>query len=116
MALGGGTFLVQNKRLPGAYINTVSVAAASATLSDRGYAALPLEMGWGPQGEIFTVEQGDFLKNSQTLFGYSYTAAALRPMREASPKPCGTLSALDTASTRMILSRAFKHPAFSFSR
>ena len=61
MALGGGTFLVQNKRLPGAYINTVSVAAAAATLSDRGYAALPLEMGWGPQGEIFTVEQGDFL-------------------------------------------------------
>ena len=29
MALGGGTFLVQNKRLPGAYINTVSVAAAA---------------------------------------------------------------------------------------
>lgn len=82
MALGGGTFLVQNKRLPGAYINTVSVAAASATLSDRGYAALPLEMNWGPQGEIFTVEQGDFLKNSQKLFGYSYTAAALQPMRE----------------------------------
>lgn len=82
MALGGGTFLVQNKRLPGAYINTVSVAAASATLSDRGYAALPLEMDWGPQGEIFTAEQGDFLKNSQKLFGYSYTAAALRPMRE----------------------------------
>ena len=50
MALGGGTFLVQNKRLPGAYINTVSVAAASATLSDRGYAALPLEMGWGAAG------------------------------------------------------------------
>lgn len=82
MALGGGTFLVQNKRLPGAYINTVSVASASATLSDRGYAALPLEMDWGPQGEIFTAEQGDFLKNSQKLFGYSYTAAALRPMRE----------------------------------
>lgn len=82
MALGGGTFLVQNKRLPGAYINTVSVASASATLSDRGYAALPLEMDWGPQGEIFTVEQGNFLKNSQKLFGYPYTSAALRPMRE----------------------------------
>lgn len=82
MALGGGTFLVQNKGLPGAYINTVSVASASATLSDRGYAALPLRMDWGPQGEIFTVEQGDFLKDSQKIFGYPYTAAALRPMRE----------------------------------
>lgn len=82
MALGGGTFLVQNKVLPGAYINTVSVASASASLSDRGIAALPLAMNWGPQGEIFTVEQGDFLKNSQTIFGYSCTAGELRPMRE----------------------------------
>lgn len=31
MALGGGTFLVQNKVLPGAYINFISVAQASAT-------------------------------------------------------------------------------------
>ena len=82
MALGGGTFLVQNKVLPGAYINTVSMASASANLSDRGYAALPLEMDWGPQGKIFTVEQSDFLNSSQKIFGYSYTADALRPMRE----------------------------------
>ena len=42
MALGGGTFLVQNKILPGAYMNFVSVANASATLSDRGIATIPL--------------------------------------------------------------------------
>lgn len=41
MALGGGTFLTQNKILPGAYINFVSVAKASATLSDRGIATIP---------------------------------------------------------------------------
>ena len=29
MALGGGTFLVQNKILPGAYINFISVPYAS---------------------------------------------------------------------------------------
>ena len=44
MALGGGTFLVQNKVLPGAYINFISVPYASATLSDRGYATIPLPM------------------------------------------------------------------------
>ena len=44
MALGGGTFLVQNKILPGAYINFISVANASASLSDRGIATLPLPM------------------------------------------------------------------------
>lgn len=82
MALGGGTFLVQNKILPGAYINFISVANASATLSDRGIATIPLEMNWGAENEITTVELADFQKNSQKIFGYAYTADELKPMRE----------------------------------
>lgn len=82
MALGGGTFLTQNKILPGAYMNFISVANASATLSDRGIATIPLDMNWGPEKKIFTVELADFLKNSQKIFGYAYTADALKPMRE----------------------------------
>lgn len=82
MALGGGTFLVQNKVLPGAYINFISVAQASATLSDRGIVTIPLAMNWGPEGKIFTVEQADFIKNSQKIFGYAYTTDELKPMRE----------------------------------
>ncbi|MFR7450132.1 MAG: hypothetical protein ACLUT5_12655 [Butyricicoccus sp.] len=39
MALGGGMYTVQNKVLPGAYINFVSAARASAALGDRGAAA-----------------------------------------------------------------------------
>ena len=46
MALGGGTFLTQNKVLPGAYINFISTAKASATLSERGYGAMALELDW----------------------------------------------------------------------
>ena len=34
MALGGGTFTVQNKVLPGAYINFVSLATATATFQN----------------------------------------------------------------------------------
>lgn len=82
MALGGGTFLTQNKILPGAYVNFVSVAQASATLSDRGVATLPLELDWGPEGEVFTVELAEFMKESQQIFGYAYTAAGLSPLRE----------------------------------
>lgn len=82
MALGGGTFLTQNKILPGAYISFISVANASATLSDRGIATIPLEMNWGPEGEVITVELGEFQKNSQKIFGYAYTADELKPMRE----------------------------------
>ena len=71
MALGGGIWAVQNKVLPGTYINFSSVAKASATLSDRGYAAMPLMLDWGPDSTVFTVTSGDFQKNSLKIFGHS---------------------------------------------
>lgn len=82
MALGGGTWLSQNKTLPGYYCNFSSVARASATLSDRGYAAAPFELDWGPEGEVFAVTSGDFQKNSRKIFGYAYTDPAMLPQRE----------------------------------
>ena len=82
MALGGGTFTSQNKVLPGSYINFVSVSAASPTLSDRGTAAMPLELNWGTDNEIFTVTQEDFQKNSLKIFGYEYTADELKGLRD----------------------------------
>lgn len=82
MALGGGTFLVQNKELPGAYINFVSKAAASATLSERGIATMPLELDWGISGEVFEVTNGDFQKNSMEIFGYEYTHEKLKGLRD----------------------------------
>ena len=82
MALGGGTFLVQNKTLPGAYINFISVATATATLGDRGYAAMALDLDWGVDGEIFEVTNGDFQKDSLKIFGYSYTDDKLKGLRD----------------------------------
>ena len=82
MALGGGTFIAQNKVLPGAYINFVSVAAASATLSDRGIAAIGVELNWGVTGSIFEVTNGDFQKNSLKIFGYSYDNENLKGLRD----------------------------------
>jgi hypothetical protein len=82
MALGGGTFLTQNKVLPGGYINFISAARASATLSDRGYVAIPLELDWGVDGEVFTVEAVDFQKNSLRIFGYDYSHAKVKNLRE----------------------------------
>jgi hypothetical protein len=82
MALGGGTFLVQNKELPGAYINFVSKSAASATLSERGIATMPLELDWGVSGDIFEITNGDFQKNSMEIFGYEYTHEKLKALRD----------------------------------
>ncbi len=45
MALGGGTYLVQNKILPGAYINFVSQPRAMGTLGERGTVCMALELG-----------------------------------------------------------------------
>ena len=82
MALGGGTWLVQNKVLPGSYINFSSIAKASATLSDRGYAAAPFALSWGPEGEVFAVTSGEFQKNSKAIFGYSYDHPKMLALRE----------------------------------
>ncbi len=82
MALGGGTFIVQNKELPGAYINFVSKTAASASLSERGIATMPLELDWGVSGEIFEVTSGDFQKKSMELFGYPYASDKLKGLRD----------------------------------
>ncbi len=82
MALGGGTFLTQNKVLPGSYINFVSAAKATATLSDRGIAAMALELDWGIDGDVFKVETGDFQKNSLKIFGYPYTHQKLKGLRD----------------------------------
>jgi hypothetical protein len=82
MALGGGTFIAQNKILPGAYINFISLAKATSALSDRGIAAMALELDWGPEGEVFEVTKEDFLKNSLKIFGYDYSHDNLKGLRD----------------------------------
>lgn len=82
MGLGGGTWLTQNKVLPGAYINFVALHRANATLSDRGIATVPLIMDWGVQGEVIEVSARDFQRNSKRIFGYDFTHRNLRPLRE----------------------------------
>jgi len=81
MALGGGTFLVQNKVLPGAYINFVSRPRAMGSLGERGVVCVGMEMDWGPAG-MRTVEAADFRTDSKMLFGYDYLSDEMKDMRE----------------------------------
>ncbi len=78
MALGGGSFVTQNKELPGTYINFVSASAANASLSNRGIATMPLELDWGVSGEIFEVTNEDFRQNSLEIFGYKSSSDKLK--------------------------------------
>lgn len=82
MALGGGNFTLQNKVLPGSYINFVSAANTSSSNAGRGYAAMPVELDWGLDNAIFTVTAADFQKNCRKIFGYDYTDDKLMGMRD----------------------------------
>ncbi|MGO0885073.1 phage tail sheath family protein [Clostridioides difficile] len=82
MALGGGTFVTQNKVLPGSYINFISAKRATSTLSDRGIVAMPLELDWGIDEEVFQVTSDDFEKYSTKFFGYDYTHEKLKGLRD----------------------------------
>lgn len=82
MALGGGIYLTQNKILPGAYINFVSKATATATLRDRGVVAFAFDLDWGKENEIFEVIEDDVIKNSLQLFGYDYASEKLNGIKD----------------------------------
>lgn len=82
MALGGGTFVIQNKELPGAYINFISAASANPMLSERGIATMPLSLDWGVDGEVWEVTNEDFQKNSMKIFGYEYTHEKMKGLRD----------------------------------
>ncbi len=88
MPIGGGTFTLQNKILPGAYINFVSLGSASQ-MGARGVAALPLELDWGPENKVFALyaqrqgaEEG-YSKTALPLLGHAPAAPDLLLVREA---------------------------------
>jgi len=82
MALGGGTFLTQNKVLPGTYINYISLARAGVTLSDRGIVACPLELDFGVEDTVIEIDSIDVMKECYKLFGRDYSDDKLINLRE----------------------------------
>jgi hypothetical protein len=91
MPVGGGTFTVQNKTLPGAYINMVS-AGNAAMAGARGVVALPLELNWGPEDQIFSIAAAEFNRSALKTLGHDPTDQSLLLVREAL-KRAGTLLA-----------------------
>lgn len=82
MALGGGIFTAQNKVLPGTYINFVSAQKATTAISERGVAAIAVELDWGISGQIIEVTLSDLRKNALKLFGCDYSADTLKGLRD----------------------------------
>ncbi len=72
---------MQNKVLPGAYINFVSRPRAMGSLGERGVVCVGMELEWGAEG-MRTVEAADFRTDSKALFGYDYLSDEMKDMRE----------------------------------
>ena len=62
----GGTWKVQNKQRPGAYINFVSVPKPVGPIGDRGVMTCALPMTWGPAGQLITL-YGEDLLNGKSI-------------------------------------------------
>ena len=82
MAYGGGTWLTADKVMPGAYINFISAAKATSELSERGIAAAPFVLNWGPESTVFEVTAKDFREKCINIFGYAYEAPEMLALRE----------------------------------
>jgi len=60
----GGTWTVQNKQRPGAYINFKSVPKAIGAIGTRGIMTAALPMTWGPNGVLIELYGTDLLDGS----------------------------------------------------
>lgn len=73
---------MENKTLPGAYMNFVAAARPAQLLSERGVAALPFAADWGPEDQVRKVEREEFQEDSLKLFGYESAHSQMQPLRE----------------------------------
>lgn len=56
--MAGGTWVSQNKKLPGVYINVKSQPAVQANVGDKGIVAIAKALSWGPLGEVQEITPG----------------------------------------------------------
>ena len=91
MALGGGTWVTQNKILPGSYINVVSLPKSTATLGERGRVAIALPLTAYTAGKVIEITNAEYLQTPDKFLGEDL--------------PAGTISALD---------ELFKHATRAF--
>lgn len=73
----GGTWIKQDKILPGAYINILGETPLSIDIGSRGVVALPIELDWGVKGQIIKIKN-----DSDTLSTLGYRVDDIIALRE----------------------------------
>lgn len=79
--LGGGTFVTQNKTLPGSYINFINASSASSTVTDRGVVAIALPLN-KDAGAVIEVTKGQFVTDCKNILGKAYDSKDMAVLRE----------------------------------
>lgn len=83
MAYGKGSFTIQDKVLPGIYVNVKGEADVGSTLGSRGKVAVALDLDWGMDtGDIVKITAKQFYSECNKLFGYNYYDAKMQILRE----------------------------------
>lgn len=77
--MAGGNWTAQNKVRPGVYINFRSGGTAAAAMGERGTAAIPRALSWGPVGTVTAVSAGE---DPVPSMGYALTAPQALFLRE----------------------------------
>ena len=77
--MAGGTWVSQNKVLPGVYINVKSQPNASANVGDKGVVAIAKALSWGAPGEVVEITPG---QDVTPYIGYPVTATQGQFLRE----------------------------------
>lgn len=77
--MAGGTWISQNKKQPGVYINVKSKMKQDSGIGDRGVVAICEPLSWGPEGEIMKVNAGD---SFVPYIGYDETSRKSLFLRE----------------------------------
>ncbi|MGZ7442774.1 phage tail sheath family protein [Paenibacillus sp. TH7-28] len=80
--MANGTWTTQNKVSPGVYINFKSAARPLGTVGERGVAAFPASLPWGPSG-VIKLEAATFLQNALKLLGFNAADARIRHIAAA---------------------------------
>lgn len=77
--MAGGTWVSQNKELPGVYINVKSQPAVQANVGDKGIVAIAKALSWGPLGEVQEITPG---QDVTPVIGYSIGSEQAQFLRE----------------------------------
>ena len=80
--LGGGTWVTQNKILPGAYINVVSVDRATANVGERGLAAIALPLSPETAGKVIEITSAEFITSPEDYLGTDCPDNSMKALRE----------------------------------